>query len=176
MCLIKDKWPRRYADHISPGYEKAVKGINTIKKIIVFNKNFTRKEDKKDYWQYPWQTWERKTYDCDDMAILHMDILDRNVKTEEMYFIIVGGDYMKEGKRIQGAHAITVAKANIEVGHPAWHEFSNKLIYTHDQEEATEHDFIEWGKRWYPLGIKYFEKRDRTGKVLRRRWKWIGYL
>ena len=185
MCIHKDKWPSKDEHVIVPKYEEAIKNINTIEKLNDFLfLRFKREEDTKDYWQYPWQTFDRGTYDCEDMAIMILDIMTRILKLEA-YFIIYRGDYWKIErtqlcdftvnktlKRRRSSHAVVIFNSNEYVNKGVWMEYSNKTLTPLD----LGRNFIDWGKTHYPIGIKYYEKRDNTGKIIEKKRKWIGYL
>ena len=172
MCLFKDKWPK---GEMTAEYAWAVQGIETLHQIVEFIKPFKRKEDKKDYWQSPSETYKRKTYDCEDMAIMVLDILTRVLKVEEAYFIIYEGYRMKEGKRVRKAHAVCIFYHEKQMVYKqGYYEFTNKILRS--AFEKVKINFIEYGYRHYPEGLKYYERRDRAGKIIERKRKWIGYL
>ena len=63
-------------------------------------------------------------------------------------------------------HVVTAFKSN---------DYNNKYsIFSNNDLEHNFTDFIEIGKRFYSLGLKYQEIRDWQGKVLSRKFKLIG--
>ena len=172
MCLFKDKWPK---GELTQEYTWAVQGIETLHQIVEFIKPFKSKKDVGDYWQSPSETYERKTYDCEDMAIMVMDILKRVLKTEEVWFIIYAGYYMKEGERTYSAHAVCIFyHKNPMIYQQGYYEFTNKTLRA--AFEKDQGNLIEYGYRHYPEGLKYYECRDYTGKIIEKKRKYIGYL
>ena len=163
MCLFRDKWPK---GELTEEYIKATKEIRTITELKIYLRQFELKKDKWDHWQSPAETYERKMGDCEDMAIMVLDILTRAMKIKEAWFIIYAGYYInKEGKKKYSAHAV------ILFYHMGGHkEYSNKTYST------AKTDFIKQGYMHYPEGLKSYERRDRTGKIIERKRKWIGFL
>ena len=177
MCFFKDKWPK---GEMTEEYAWAVQGIKTLHQIVEFIKPFKRKEDVKDYWQSPSETYKRKTYDCEDMAIMVMDILTRILKVEEVWFIIYAGYYMKKGKRTYGAHAVILFRNETNqytaglIYEDGYYEFTNKTLRPAFKE--GQNDLIKYGYKHYPEGLKAYERRDHKGKIIQRKRAWIGYL
>lgn len=172
MCLFKDKWPK---GKLTEEYIQATQGIKTLHQVVEFMRQFELKKDKRDYWQSPAETHERKMGDCEDMAIIVMDILKRVLKIEEVWFIIYAGYYMKEGKRKYSAHAVTIFyNETNHIYEDIYYEFTNKILRPAFGKDQG--NFIEYGYRHYPEGLKSYERRDHTGKIIERKRKWIGYL
>jgi len=167
MCLFKDKWPK---EDLTKEYIKATKGIKSITKLNYFIVPFKRKEDKKDYWQSPSETYQKKTYDCEDMAIMVLDILTRVIGIRKAWFIIYGGYYKtKEGERKYSAHAVVIFEHNNKLLNC---EYSNKKLTFLKQGM----NMIKNGYRHYPEGLKYYERRNPEGEIIEKKRKWIGYL
>ena len=172
MCFFKDKWPK---GKLTEEYIQATQGIKTLYQIKGFIKPIKRKEDVKDHWQSPAETYKVKTYDCEDIAIMVLDILTRVLKVEEAHFIIYAGYYIKEGKRTYGAHAIILFYYNGDsTYHKGYYEFTNKILRSATEKEKI--NLIEYGYRHYPEGLKSYERRDHKGKIMQRKRAWIGYL
>lgn len=163
MCLFKDKWPK---EELTEEYKEATKHITSITVLKIFLRQFELEPDKWDHWQSPVETYKRKKGDCEDMAIIILDILTRVMKIKEAWFIIYGGYYMnKEGKKRYSAHAVILF---YHMG--GYKEYSNKT-YT-----SAKTDFIAQGYIHYPEGLKSYERRDQTGKIIEKKRKWIGFL
>ena len=166
MCLFKDKWPK---EKLTEEYIEATKDIKDLDKINSFIRPFKRKEDKGDHWQSPSETYKRKTYDCEDMAIMIMDILTRVMGRRMVWFIIFAGYYMKEGKKTYSAHAVILFESETRLTN---YEYSNKkLIYLKQGISIIEQGYLH-----YPEGLKYIEIRNSEGKITEKKRKWIGYL
>lgn len=179
MCIFKDKWPKPPTpdEYLTEWkiYNKAIQEITTLQQLKDFIKPFTYKSDIKDHWQKPHETYFKGTFDCEDMAIMVMDILKRILGVTDVNFIIYGGYFMKEGKRTYSAHAVCI----FYYKHPArtqesYYEFTNKILRHAFYKDQG--NFIEYGYRHYPEGLKSYERRDYTGKIIEKKRKWIGYL
>lgn len=172
MCLFKDKWPK---GKLTEEYIQATQGIETLHQIVEYMRQFELRKDKGDHWQSPAETYERKMGDCEDMAIMTLDILTRVLKVEEAYFIIYAGYYMKGGKRTYSAHAVCIFyHKNPMIYQQGYYEFTNKTLRSAFNKDQG--NLIEYGYRHYPEGLKSYECRDHTGKIIKRKWKLIGYL
>lgn len=175
MCFYKDKWPKpataeEYLNEWKV-YNKAIQKITTLQQLVDFIKPFTYKSDIKDHWQKPHETYFEGTFDCEDMAIMVMDILKRVLGISDLNFIIYAGYYMKKGIKTYSAHAVCIFfhRTLLE-----YFEFTNKTL--RPAFEKDQGNFIEYGYRHYPEGLKSFERRDHTGKIIERKRAWIGYL
>lgn len=182
MCLYKDKWPKPATTleemKKNTEYLNAIRNIETLNQVVQFISQTERKEDEKDYWQAPYETYSKKTYDCEDLAIMTADILERNFlgeKVAEVYFIIYEGYYKKEEKVKRTAHAVTLFYYTGDYIHKkGYYEFTNQTLrFAFDPEESN---FIKYGYKHYPLGLKSFEQRTAKGKIIERKRAWIGYL
>ena len=173
MCFYKDKWPKEVRNEedydLYIDYFGATQHIVTLDKLKAFLIPFKYKSDVKDYWQAPHITYNLKTFDCEDMAIMVMDILKKRIGIDKVFFFLYGGYFMKEGIRIHSGHAICLFWYNEE-----WWEYTNKALrFAFKEGEWT---FLNYGLRHYPEGLTWYERRDSSGKVIERRRAWIGLL
>lgn len=149
MCIFKSKWQKF---NPSDEYLKAIKDIISVNELYIFIQSFTRKEDVKDYWQTPEQTLNRKTYDCEDMAIFCQDVLVRIIGIEAVVIIYAGSG---------SAHAVCVFPNN------KFSFISNKRLY-HDYDNCID------------IGHKYYSKLKRMivynheGKIIEKKCKLFG--
>lgn len=183
MCFFKDKWPKKAATEEEQKQTKeyilAIQHIDTIHKIVMFIKPFLRKEDIKDFWQAPYKTYHLKTYDCEDMAIMAIDILSKYFVSKKLVsdisFIIYEGYFIKEGIRKKSAHAVAMFYLKGDTVYEAgYYEFTNKTL--RHAFKKSQKDYIKYGYIHYPEGLKSFERRDSTGKIIERKRAWMGYL
>lgn len=153
-------------------YLSAVKNFNTITKLQTLMVKFKYKWDKTKilFWEILWDSWQmpdeslvKMEGDCDDAAILALDILGRVQNKTDSKFLMFFGYYNKEGKRKMNGHCVTAFTYN--------NKFS---IFSNNQLEHGFTSFEEIGKRYYPLGLKYLESRTWQGKVLSRKFKIFG--
>ena len=152
MCIFKNKW-RKFTP--TQKYLDTIKNITSINKLHLFIQSFTRKEDITDYWQTPEQTLNRKSYDCEDMAIFCQDVLKR-IQGREALFIIYNGT-----KKIE-CHAVCVFPYGGKLAF-----FSNKrLYYGYDS-------YIDIGHKYYSK-LKQFIVYNHEGKVIKKKFKLIG--
>ena len=154
-------------------YLSAVKYIETITKLQTLMSKFTYKWDtlkilfwiiKWDRWQMPDESLSKMYGDCEDAAILALDILGRIQKREDVRFVMCFGYRMENDKRKYDGHVVAAFKN----GTGKYDIFSNNLI------EHNFTDFIEVGHKYYPLGMKYQEIRNWRGDVLSRKFKLFG--
>jgi len=156
-------------------YLSYIKYVDTIPKLHSFMQQFTYKWDTITilYWKLLWDNWQMpdeslKKYgmkgDCEDAAILAIDILGRIQKREDARLIVTFGYREKEGKFTYDGHVVTA----FEDGEGKYNIFSNNTI------EYGFTDILAIGHKYYPLGLKYQEIRDWQGKVLSRKFKIFG--
>ena len=154
-------------------YLSAVKSVDTITKLQTLMSKFVYKWDtvKFLFWTILWDNWQmpdkslKLMYgDCEDAAILALDILGRIQKKEDARLILIFGYRMKDNKRKFDGHAVT-----------AFDNGSGKYdIFSNDTMEHNFTDLLSIGHKFYPLGLKYQEIRDWRGKVLSRKFKLFG--
>jgi len=153
-------------------YLSKVKEIDTIAKLHSFMSDFKYKWDTItillwtilwDNWKMPDQSAEYMYGDCEDAAILAIDILGRIQKREDARFIMTFGYCIWNGKKKYMGHAVTAFLNNDKYD-----------IFSNNTMEYGFKDFEEIGKKFYPLGLKYQEIRDWKGNVLKRRFQLIG--
>ncbi len=168
---IGGKWKRWKPD---AKYLLKIKDLTTIEKLHNFMQQFTYKWDtiRILFWKTLWDNWQMpdeslEKYgmkgDCEDAAILAIDILGRIQKREDARFIMSFGYYMESNKRKLMGHCIAA--------------FPNKDkydIFSNNEVEYGFKDFIGIGHRFYQLGLNYQEVSDWKGNVLKRRFKPFG--
>ena len=169
---IGNKWKnwKPSADYLS-----YIKFVDTVPKLHSFMQKFTYKWDTITilFWKVLWDNWQMpdeslKKYgmkgDCEDAAILALDILGRIQKKEDAKLIVSFGYRMIDNKRKYDGHVVT-----------AFDNSSGKYdIFTNNTMEYNFDDLLDIGHRFYPLGLKYQEIRDWRGKVLSRKFKLFG--
>ena len=150
MCF-KSKWQKF---NPSDNYLEAIKNITSINKLYIFIQAFTRKEDVKDYWQTPEQTLNRKTFDCEDMAIFCQDVLMR-IGIEAMVIIYTGT------KKAE-CHAVCVFL------------YDGKLAFISNECLYKDYDnYIDIGHKYYSK-LKQMIVYDHEGKVIEKKYKLFG--
>jgi len=158
----------------SEEYLLKVKDLTTIAKLHSFMQEFKYKWDTItilfwkflwDYWQMPDESVRKMEGDCEDLAILTIDILGRIQKRNDARFIMSFGYFLnnKDKRKLMG-HCVTA----FNNGKGKYNIFSNNEL------EYSYKDFLEIGHRFYPLGLKYQEIRDWQGKTLSRKFKLFG--
>ena len=154
-------------------YLLAVMNIDTIDKLGKLMSKFVYKWDtiKFLFWKILWDSWqmpdvslEKMEGDCEDAAILALDILGRIQKREDARLILSFGYRMKDDRRKYDGHAVTA----FNNGNGKYDIFSNNLM------EHNFTSFVEIGHKFYPLGLKYQEIRGWRGNVLSRKFKLFG--
>jgi len=157
----------------SDKYLLAIMDIDNIEKLEKLISKFVYKWDtlkilfwiiKWDNWQMPDESLSKMYGDCEDAAILAIDILGRMQKREDARFVMSFGYRIEDNKRKYDGHVITA----FDNGNGKYDIFSNNLI------EHNFTDFIEIGHKYYPLGLKYQEIRNWKGAVLSRKFKLFG--
>jgi len=154
-------------------YLTKVIDINTISKLQNLMKNFVYKWDKLrilawkiiwDNWQMPDESLSKMEGDCEDAAILTLDILGRILKKEDAKFLMYFGHYMTNNKPNLMGHCVT-----------AYKDVKGKYnIFTNNITEYGYDDFLAIGHRFYPLGLKYQEIRGWRGNIISRKFKICG--
>ena len=167
---IGNKWKKWEP---SADYLIVVDELNTVTKLKTFMSKFVYKWDKIKilFWEILWDNWQmpdesllKMEGDCEDAAILSLDILGRIQKREDARFVATFGYYMTNSKSKLTGHVVT-----------AFEDGKGKYnIFTNNKMEYGFQDFIGIGKRFYPLGLKYQEIRNWQGKVLSRKFKLFG--
>jgi len=151
MCFSKSRWQKFNPTN---EYLEAIKNITSVNKLYIFIQSFTRKEDVEDYWQTPEQTLNRKTFDCEDMAIFCQDVLIRIIGIEATVNI-----YSGTGKG--ECHAVCVfPDSNFSF-------ISNKILY------RRYDNYIDIGHKYYSK-LKQMLVYDHEGTVIERKTKWFG--
>ena len=150
MCF-KSKWQKF---NPSDNYLEAIKNITSVNKLYTSIQAFTRKEDVKDYWQTPKQTLNRKTFDCEDMAIFCQDVLTR-IGIEAMVIIYTGT------KKAE-CHAVCVFPYDGKFSF-----ISNKALY------RGYNNYIDIGHEYYSK-LKQMIVYDYEGKVIEKKYKLFG--
>lgn len=150
----------------SDEYLLSIKDINTIPKLVSFMKGFEYKWDIAtifgrevfwDSWQMPDISLATMQGDCEDAAILAVDILGRKIRTDCM-MLITGGQYKKDGKICTNAHAVTVIPNNVKSTYD--------VISNSDYFEGF-HSIENIGKKWYPIKLMYQKLFDWKGRRIR---------
>ena len=151
MCF-KDKWQK-----FTPTKEflEAIKDITSVNKLYIFIQSFTRKEDIKDYWQTPEQTLNRKTFDCEDIAIFCQDIFLRILGIKAVVIIYNGTE---KGE----CHAVCVFPYNSKL-----YFISNKFLY------KDYDNYIDIGHKYYSK-LKQMIVYNHEGKVIEKKYKLFG--
>ncbi len=166
---IGNKWKNWKPD---TEYLSAIKNLNSIEKLHIFMKNFIYKWDTIkillwkvlwDYWNMPDQSLKEMAGDCDEAAILTVDILGRVQGLVNSRFLMFFGYYDNNGKKKLMGHCVSV--------------FVNNNKYSVFSNNELEHGFTSFegiARRYYPLGLKYLEVRDWKGNVLSRKFRLFG--
>ena len=154
-------------------YLSVVKNYNTITKLQTLMGKFKYKWDKTKilFWEILWDSWQmpdeslaKMEGDCEDAAILAIDVLGRIQEREDARFMLVFGYREVDGKRKYDGHAIT----SFEDGNGKYNIFTNNKV------EYGFKDLLSIGHKFYPLGLKYHEIRNWHGKVLSRKFRIFG--
>ena len=150
-----------------------VQNVDTIAKLQTLMSKFVYKWDRIKilFWEILWDNWQMadeslsKMYgDCEDAAILALDILGRIQNKEDARLIVAFGYRMKDNKRKYDGHAVT-----------AFDNGNGKYdIFTNNKMEHNFNDLLEIGHKFYPLGLKYMEVRDWQGNVISRKFRIFG--
>ena len=165
MCFKKqlNKWTKFVP---TQEYLDAVKRLTTVTKLYQFIQQFTRKEDKTDYWQTPEETLNRMTYDCDDTMRFTVDVLVRVIGIKEARGIISSGyNNARWGNKIWNVkcHAITVFP------------YQGKLaIFSNKEFKSGYNSYKDACKYTFPDGLKSMIVRDWEGKILSKKSQLIG--
>ena len=150
-------------------YLSTVSRLDTITKLQELMSKFVYKWDTLklllwnvlwDYWNMPDQSLKEMQGDCDEAAILTVDILGRVQGLVNSRFLMFFGYHIFNGKKKLSGHCVCA--------------FIHNNRYSVFSNNELEHGFIsfeEIGKRYYPLGLKYLEVRDWKGNVLLRKFK-----
>lgn len=149
MCFFKSKWQKFDP---SNEYLEAIKDLVSVSKLHLFIQSFTRKEDVKDYWQTPEQTLNRKTYDCEDMAIFCQDVLVRIMGITAVVIIYASS---------KSAHAVCVFPNS------KFSFISNKRLY-HNYD-----NYIDIGHKYYSK-LKRMIVYNHEGKIIEKKTKCFG--
>lgn len=136
----------------SEEYLNKVKGITSIAKLVNLMKDFEYKWDILtifgrevfwDMWQMPDISLKTMEGDCEDAAILAVDILGRVIKKTDSMMLISAGQYREDGIIKTNAHAVTV------IPNSGFDVISNNQFFT---GYKTIEDI---GKKWYPVKLIY---------------------
>ena len=140
-------------------YLDIVKELTSVTKLHKYILNYSYIAEKKDYWKVPTEFIDDGGGDCEDFARFAIDVLVRIQKRKNVRFICY---YGYNGKKKTG-HAVTVFPYNEK-----YSVFSNRsLLHQYNS-------YLDIGHEFYPDGLKTIEIRDRTGKILSKKHKWIG--
>ena len=157
-------------------YLSTVSKLDTITKLQELMSKFVYKFDtlKLLLWNVLWDSWKmpdqslKDMYgDCEDAAILALDILGRRQSWTKPQLLLFFGYYTDSNnkRKLQG-HAVTAFKPNA---------YNNTYsIFSNNEVEHNFTDLLSIGHRFYPLGLKYQEIRDWRGNVLSRKFKLFG--
>ena len=107
------------------------------------------------------------SHNCEDAAILALDVLGRRQSWTKPQLLLFFGYYTDSNnkRKLQG-HAVTAYKSNV---------YDNTYsIFSNNEVEHNFTDLLSIGHRFYPLGLKYQEIRDWRGNVLSRKFKLFG--
>lgn len=144
-------------------YLDSIKDITSITKLIYLMKKFEYKWDMLtilgrevfwDRWQMPDISLKTMEGDCEDAAILAVDILGRSIKRTDSMMMITAGYYKKDGETKRNAHAVVV------IPNSKFDVISNNNYFTGFK---TLKDI---SLKWYPEGIIYQKKFDWQGRRL----------
>lgn len=145
-------------------YLEKIKGITSIAKLVHLMKGFKYKWDIAtlfgreilwDRWQMPDKSLETMEGDCEDAAILAVDILGRVIKKTDSMMLISAGQYKEDGKIKTNAHAVTIIPDG------------NKYDVLSNNQCFTGFDSIEKiGLKWYPVKLIYQKLFDWQGRRL----------
>lgn len=170
---IGNKWKNWKPD---AEYLSVIKGLDTITKLHIFIQGITYKWDTLQilFWKVIWDNWQmpdettRDMFgDCEDAAILAIDVLGRIQGLINSRFLMFFGYFDYNGKRKLFGHSVTAFVYNNKYSIFSNTESSNEL----------EHGFTSFegiARRYYPLGLKYLEVRDWKGNILSRKFKLFG--
>jgi len=156
MCF-KNKWQpftptKEYLD--------VVKDLTSIKKLHEFLKQYTWVSEVKDYWKTPYE-FMLESGDCEDFARFAVDVLVRIIKVEARFVIYNG--YNKARWQGKKGHAVCVFP------------YRGKLaMFSNSSFKSGFDSYKDAGHYTFPDGLKYMECRDWTGKILEKKYKWIG--
>ena len=154
-------------------YLSAVSQLDTITKLKSLMSKFVYKWDtlKILFWTVLWDNWQMPDQslkdmfgDCEDAAILALDVLGRIQHREGARLIVTFGYYMTNNKPKLMGHVVTA----FEDGKGGYNIFSNDAI------EYGFIDFMAISRRFYPLGLKWQQVRNWEGKILNNRFKLFG--
>ena len=153
MCFKqKDKWQKFTS---TTEYLSIISGLTSITKLHTFIQKYKYIAEKGDYWKTPIEFLNDGGGDCEDFAKFVVDVLVRIQKLKEARFIAY-----YTSKR---GHAICAFPYRGKLA-----IFSNNKFY------SGFNDYIEIGHKYYPDGFKNYEVRDWQGKILEKKYKWIG--
>lgn len=165
MCIYLGELRWRYWNPDEEYLEK-ISGIKTITKLINFMKDFEYKWDIATIFgrEIPWDSWQMpdislKTMqgDCEDAAILAVDILGRVIGKTDSMVLIIAGQYREDNKVKTNAHAVTVVPDNAKL---QFDVISNNQYFT---GYKTIEDI---GRKWYPVNLIYQKLFDWRGRRL----------
>jgi hypothetical protein len=161
MCFHKDKW-QRFGP--TKEYLDVVNELTSVTKLHNYSKNnFKYIAEVGDHWKTPFEFMNDGGGDCEDWARWYVDILVRIQKINEARFIVHGGYNKKRWGDKKYHHAICVFP------------YQGKLaLFSNNQFRTGYKDFMAIGYFTFPDGIKYMEVRDWQGKILEKKYKWIG--
>ena len=154
MCI--NRW-RKF--NPTDEYLSIINQLNTVEKLRNYMEKIEYIAEKIlwDKWQTPIETIKRGKGDCEDFAILAVDVLVRIIKIVEARFISYIGRHIGQG------HSVCVFpyKAKLYV-------FSNNNLVAYGK------DYIDIGHLFFEDGLKCMEIRDYKGNVLERKIKIFG--
>lgn len=160
MCIYlgEFKWRNWKPDE---EYLERVKGITSIAKLVYLMKGFGYKWDIAtifgkelfwDMWQMPDISLKTMEGDCEDAAILAVDILGRVIKkTDSMMMIAAGID----SKNKLSAHSIAVIP-----------DGSTLNVISNSQYFTGFESLQDIGEKWYPVKLIYQKLFDWQGRRL----------
>ncbi len=152
MCFVKNKWTKFTP---SDKYLQVVKGLTSVIKLRNFIQKFQYTGEKGDIWQTPEEFLRNEHLDCDDFARFTVDVLVRIIGIKDARFIA----YYTGSK----GHAVCVF--------PYRNKYS---VFSNKQLLHSFANYTDIGHYFFTKGFKRMVVRDWQGKILEKKYKWIG--
>lgn len=151
---ILDNYAKEISNGLSSNDEIVIKTLKEVKKLLNYKGDLETKK-KTEFWQSPDETFQSKTGDCEDGALLLISLL--RIIGIPAYRIKLCAGYVKNGD----GHAYAIYLADDDNWYTLdWCYFGNESI--NNFKKKPHKDNTNYGKIWWTANDKYTWAQNNT--------------